>query len=98
MRSGSDSRYLTRGGRRSAFCNRWGHDKDTRSTDHPVTGASGGIGTAIVREIVKEGGQAIIHYGRDESGAEALLTEPGGNGWIVQGDLSTPRSQHETNP
>ncbi|WP_275785322.1 SDR family NAD(P)-dependent oxidoreductase [Pararhizobium gei] len=56
-----------------------------------VTGASGGIGAAIVREIAKEGAQAIIHYGRDKSRAEALLAEAGGNGWIVQADLSTPQ-------
>ncbi|NSL19849.1 SDR family NAD(P)-dependent oxidoreductase [Agrobacterium tumefaciens] len=54
-----------------------------------VTGASGGIGAAIVKQLAAEGARPIIHYGRDKSGAEALLNEIGGEGWIVQGDLSS---------
>ncbi|MFF7063741.1 SDR family oxidoreductase [Pseudomonas sp. NPDC008258] len=53
-----------------------------------VTGASGGIGAAIVEQLAAEGARPIIHYSRDEQGARALLERIGGNGWIVQGDLS----------
>lgn len=54
-----------------------------------VTGASGGIGAAIVRQLAAEGARPIIHYGRDKAGAEALLSEVGGKGWIMQADLSS---------
>ncbi|CAN7251202.1 SDR family NAD(P)-dependent oxidoreductase [Rhizobium sp. LjRoot30] len=53
-----------------------------------VTGASGGIGAAIVERLAGEGARPIIHYGRDRAGAEALLSRIGGDGWIVQADLS----------
>ncbi|MFK0346278.1 MULTISPECIES: SDR family NAD(P)-dependent oxidoreductase [unclassified Pseudomonas] len=53
-----------------------------------VTGASGGIGAAIVERLVAEGAKALIHYSRDAQGARQLLERIGGNGWIVQGDLS----------
>lgn len=55
-----------------------------------VTGASGGIGAAIVKKLSEEGARPIIHYGRDQLSAEALLADINGNGWIVQADLSTP--------
>ncbi|MGV1794464.1 SDR family NAD(P)-dependent oxidoreductase [Rhizobium sp. A37_96] len=54
-----------------------------------VTGASGGIGAAIVERLAAEGARPIIHYGRDREGAEALLARIGGHGWIVPADLST---------
>ncbi|MBB4184696.1 NAD(P)-dependent dehydrogenase (short-subunit alcohol dehydrogenase family) [Sinorhizobium terangae] len=53
-----------------------------------VTGASGGIGAAIVERLAKEGARPIIHYGRDRAAAEALLARISGNGRIVQADLS----------
>jgi 3-oxoacyl-[acyl-carrier protein] reductase len=53
-----------------------------------VTGASGGIGAAIVKRLAAEGARPIIHYGRDKVGAETLLADIGGNGFIVQADLS----------
>ncbi|MBO9547948.1 SDR family oxidoreductase [Pseudomonas sp.] len=53
-----------------------------------VTGGSGGIGAAIVERLADEGARPLIHYGRDSQGAEALLARIGGNGWIVQADLS----------
>lgn len=55
-----------------------------------VTGASGGIGAAIVEQLAANGARAIIHYGRDRAKAETLLGRIGGNGAIVQADLSTP--------
>jgi NAD(P)-dependent dehydrogenase (short-subunit alcohol dehydrogenase family) len=60
-----------------------------------VTGASGGIGAAIVKQLAEEGARPVIHYGRDKAGAEALLAETGGNGWIVQADLSTSEGPFE---
>ncbi|MEN5033664.1 SDR family NAD(P)-dependent oxidoreductase [Pseudomonas sp. TWI929] len=53
-----------------------------------VTGGSGGIGAAIVEQLVVEGAKVLIHYSRDAQGAAQLLQRVGGNGWIVQGDLS----------
>lgn len=55
-----------------------------------VTGASGGIGAAIVERLAAEGARPVIHYGRDAAGAAALLARIGGNGLLVQADLSTP--------
>lgn len=55
-----------------------------------VTGATGGIGAAIVAQLAGEGARVIIHYGRDRLAAERLLEQIGGNGFVVQGDLSTP--------
>ncbi|ASY70597.1 putative NAD dependent epimerase/dehydratase family protein [Sinorhizobium fredii HH103] len=53
-----------------------------------VTGASGGIGAAIVERLAAEGARPIIHYGRDRAGAEALLARISGEGVLVQADLS----------
>jgi NAD(P)-dependent dehydrogenase (short-subunit alcohol dehydrogenase family) len=53
-----------------------------------VTGASGGIGAAIVEQLAAEGARPVIHYSRDAQGAQHLLDRIGGNGWLVQGDLS----------
>ncbi|NYJ13175.1 NAD(P)-dependent dehydrogenase (short-subunit alcohol dehydrogenase family) [Rhizobium leguminosarum] len=55
-----------------------------------VTGASGGIGAAIVERLSAEGAWPVIHYGRDKERAQALLAKLGGNGLIVQADLSSP--------
>ena len=52
-----------------------------------VTGASGGIGAAIVERLADEGARPIIHFGRDKGAAETLLTRIGGNGHLVQADL-----------
>lgn len=35
-----------------------------------VTGASGGIGRAVVKALALEGARPVIHYGRDRAGAE----------------------------
>lgn len=54
-----------------------------------VTGASGDIGGAIVRQIAGQGGEVIIHYSRDKGRAEHLLASIGGAGHLVCGDLGT---------
>lgn len=53
-----------------------------------VTGASGGIGAALVKQLAADGARPVIHYGRDAQAARALLDEIGGRGWLVQADLS----------
>jgi len=55
-----------------------------------VTGATGGIGAAIVERLAQEGARPIIHYSRDEAGAAALLDRIDGEGWTVQADLANP--------
>lgn len=66
-----------------------------QDTHHPlagqvvlVTGASGEIGSAIVQSLARQGARVLIHYGRDQKGAQALLDSIQGQGWIVQADLS----------
>ena len=53
-----------------------------------VTGASGEIGAAIVERLALAGAQPIIHYHQDVPAAEALLARIGGNGILIQADLS----------
>jgi NAD(P)-dependent dehydrogenase (short-subunit alcohol dehydrogenase family) len=53
-----------------------------------VTGASGGIGAALVKQLANDGARPVIHYGRDAEAARALLEAVGGRGWTVQADLS----------
>ncbi|NML76676.1 SDR family oxidoreductase [Rhizobium sp. S-51] len=54
-----------------------------------VTGASGGIGRAIVKALAAEGARPIIHFGRDRKGAESLNGEIGDSGFILSADLSS---------
>ena len=56
-----------------------------------VTGASSGLGAAIVQRFVEEGAQVFFTYTKDEAGA--LLTKDraeaaGGKVWMAQTDLS----------
>lgn len=48
-----------------------------------VTGASGGIGSACVREFAAEGAEVVAHYNRGRERAEAL-----GAAQLVQADLT----------
>jgi 3-oxoacyl-[acyl-carrier protein] reductase len=43
-----------------------------------VTGASGGIGSAVARELAAEGARVAVHFHRNRAAAEALATEIGG--------------------
>jgi NAD(P)-dependent dehydrogenase (short-subunit alcohol dehydrogenase family) len=40
-----------------------------------VTGASGGLGTAIARALAKEGADVACHYGKDVEGAQRIADE-----------------------
>ena len=54
-----------------------------------VTGASKGIGQAIAREIGRQGGYVIAHYGNDREGAEEGLAQvPSERKAFLQCDLS----------
>lgn len=55
-----------------------------------VTGATGGIGEAIVERLASSGATPVIHFSRGKTQAEALLARISGKGFIVQADLSHP--------
>ncbi len=50
-----------------------------------VTGASGSIGQAIVRQFASAGGRVAVHYHANRQGAEQLIAELGGPGHIAVG-------------
>lgn len=56
-----------------------------------VTGATGEIGSAIVESLAREGAKVLIHCARDVTRARQLLEHVGGQGWVVQADLSSPQ-------
>ena len=56
-----------------------------------VTGGSRGIGAAAVRQIVRTGGTAVLHYGSNRNAAEALVAELGADRvHLCQADLLLP--------
>jgi 3-oxoacyl-[acyl-carrier protein] reductase len=56
-----------------------------------VTGASGGIGSAIARVFAANGDRVAVHYSNNRTGAEAVLAELPGDGHVlVQGDIADP--------
>lgn len=67
--------------------------KEYPGTDRPavlVTGASGGIGSAICRAFGEAGWQVGIHYYRNKPGADATLSQviaAGGTGALYQADI-----------
>lgn len=54
-----------------------------------VTGASGEIGCAIVQSLARQGARPMIHYSKDAEGANYVLGQINGQGWVVQADLSS---------
>lgn len=56
-----------------------------------VTGASRGIGRAIALRLAREGAQVFVHYHRNRSAAESVLSEVGKMGGLLQADLRSPR-------
>lgn len=56
-----------------------------------ITGASGGLGRAIVRTLAEAGADIVIHYLRDKSSAEKLASEViamGKKSYVVQADIT----------
>jgi len=64
------------------------------STTHIlVTGASGGIGTAICKALALRNATMVLHYRSDQAAAEATRRAMAGDGdRLVQADLSDPDS------
>jgi len=57
-----------------------------------VTGASRGIGRAIAVRLARDGASVAVNYRSDAEGAAktlAAVTEEGGRGMVVQGDVSS---------
>jgi 3-oxoacyl-[acyl-carrier protein] reductase len=60
-------------------------------SDVLVTGASGGIGSAICKTLAQRGVTVVLHYQSDRAAAEATRRALPGSGHIlVQADLSDP--------
>ncbi|MEQ9488202.1 MAG: SDR family NAD(P)-dependent oxidoreductase [Alphaproteobacteria bacterium] len=58
-----------------------------------VTGGSRGIGAETVRAVVAAGGQAVIHYGSNDTAAEALASDVGTfNTLCLRADLNAPEA------
>ena len=58
-----------------------------------VTGASGGIGSAICRGLARRGATLALHYQSDREGAEEARRSLEGSGHaLVQADLAEPGS------
>jgi 3-oxoacyl-[acyl-carrier protein] reductase len=56
-----------------------------------ITGASGGIGSAVAKRLVKDGFAVVVHYAGKPAPAEALVTElksAGGQAIAVQADVA----------
>ena len=60
-----------------------------------VTGATGGIGMALVKALASEGAIVAIHYSKNRDKAEKLLAEIDFRGNIVCADLSTPQGAEQ---
>ncbi len=54
-----------------------------------VTGATGGLGAAICRELTSAGAQVLVSYRRSPDAAATLCEELGGGAQPIQADLST---------
>jgi NAD(P)-dependent dehydrogenase (short-subunit alcohol dehydrogenase family) len=62
-----------------------------------VTGASRGLGRASALALARSGAQVLIHYGRGEKEAEAVVAEirqAGGRADKVAADLRAPNAPH----
>lgn len=58
-----------------------------------VTGGSGGLGRTIAQILAKAGAQVAVHYGRDKSAAEQVVTQiraDGGQAQAFGADISDP--------
>lgn len=60
-----------------------------------VTGASGGIGSAVAVRLAREGAGIVIHYGHNAEAAERTrrkVEELGAGAMILQADLTVPEA------
>ncbi len=53
-----------------------------------VTGASGSIGQATVRQFAQAGARVAVHYHAQQAAAEQLVAELGGEHIVVEADMS----------
>jgi len=53
-----------------------------------ITGASGGIGSAMVRRFAAEGASVVVHYRTGQERAMRLVRETGSGAFAVRGDLT----------
>lgn len=73
-------------------------DTETRSAKHGpalVTGASGGIGSAVAQRLGQAGHPVAVHYNGSADKAEAVVTRiaaAGGRAIAVQADVTDPAS------
>ncbi|NNM62788.1 MAG: SDR family oxidoreductase [Steroidobacteraceae bacterium] len=65
---------------------------DMTGTAVLVSGASRGIGAAIARAMANAGARVAVHYHRQRTAAEALVTEIGARAESFQADLSAPEA------
>lgn len=58
-----------------------------------VTGASGGIGSAVAQRFAAGGDRVAVHYASNETGADQTMRSLAGNGHaLVNGDIADPES------
>jgi 3-oxoacyl-[acyl-carrier protein] reductase len=58
-----------------------------------VTGASGGLGSAIALRLAREGAAVVVHYGRNVEGAQETvraIEAAGGEARLLQADVTSP--------
>ncbi|MEK6418186.1 MAG: SDR family NAD(P)-dependent oxidoreductase [Burkholderia gladioli] len=63
---------------------------DLKDTKVLVTGASTGIGAAVVRAFAAQGAQVVAHFHQSEAAAQALRAESPDRIHLVQGDVGEP--------
>jgi NAD(P)-dependent dehydrogenase (short-subunit alcohol dehydrogenase family) len=66
-------------------------DMDLNKSVVLVTGASGGIGAAISRDLAKANATVAVHYNSSEKNAKKLVNEIGHGSKCFQADLTDPK-------